>query len=190
MIKVQIEDCRRIGELDFINWEQFRDKTVLITGATGLIGTNLVNALAYNNKQKALNIRLTLPVRNVDAAKEIFDWVDADIIPYELGTALPIEERVDYIVHLASPTSSQYFTERPVDTMLLNIEGYRALLEWAVKHPVKKFIGLSTMEVYGFPEKGHKVVESELGSFETTCRQSNNPNSIRFTACTRLRNYT
>lgn len=49
MNKVQIEDCRRIGELDFIDWKQFRDKTVLITGATGLIGTNLVNALSYNN---------------------------------------------------------------------------------------------------------------------------------------------
>lgn len=52
MKKVQIEDCQNIGNLDFIDWEQFRDSTILITGATGLIGSNLVNAIAYNSRQK------------------------------------------------------------------------------------------------------------------------------------------
>lgn len=175
MNKVQIEDCKIIGALNFIDWDEFKGRTILITGATGLIGSNLVNALAYNSQEKGLNVRLILPVRNVDAAKSLFDWTGAMIVPYELGTALEIEETVDYIVHLASPTSSKFFTENPVDTMLANIEGYNALLNWAVKNPVKKFIGFSTMEVYGFPEKGHKVDESELGSFETMNARNSYP---------------
>ena len=92
-----------------------------------------------------------------------------------LGTELEIDEKVDYIVHLASPTSSKYFTEKPVDTMLANIEGCKDLLNWAKAHSVKKYVGLSTMEVYGFPEKGHKVVESELGSFETMNARNSYP---------------
>ncbi len=175
MYKVQIEDCQNIGKLDFIEWEKFREKAILITGSTGLIGSSLVNALAYNSQEKGLNIRLVLPVRNVSAAKEQFSWTGAKIIPYSLGSELKTDESIDYLVHLASPTSSKYFTEKPVDTMLANIEGTRVLLEFAKGHQIKKFISLSTMEVYGFPEKGHKVKENELGFFETMNARNSYP---------------
>lgn len=175
MNKVQTEDCKNIGALDFIDWKLFRDKTILITGSTGLIGANLVDAIAYNSQEKGLRIKLVLPVRNVEMTKELFDWTGAKIIPYTLMTKLELEEPADYIIHLAGPTSSKYFTEKPVDTMLANFEGYKALLEWAVEHPVKKFVGLSTMEVYGFPEKGHKVIEHELGAFETMNARNSYP---------------
>lgn len=175
MNKVQIEDYEQIGELDFLDWEQFRNSTILVTGATGLIGSNLVNAIAYNSSKRGYNIHLVLPVRNITLAKTMFDWTGASIISYTLGERLELDDSVDYIVHLASPTSSKFFVEMPVDTMLANIEGYRVLLEWAVNHPVKKFIGLSTMEVYGFPQKEHKVLENELGSFETMNARNSYP---------------
>lgn len=175
MNKVQIEDYQNIGNLEFIDWEQFRNAVILITGSTGLIGSNLVNAIAYNSRQKELGIKLILPVRNVDSAKKLFDWIGVQVLPYELGNELEIEEKVDYIVHLASPTSSKYFTEKPVDTMMANISGYKALLDWVVRHPVKKLIGLSSMEVYGFPEKGHKVTESDIGFFETMNTRNSYP---------------
>ncbi len=186
MKKVQIEDCQNIGNLDFIDWEQFRDSTILITGATGLIGSNLVNAIAYNSRQKGLDMKLILPVRNIDVADMLFGWTKAEIIPYILGTELKIEKEAEYIVHLASPTSSKFFSEKPVDTMVTNMEGIKALLEWAVKHPVKKFINLSTMEVYGFPKKGHKVKENELGSFDPM--NSRNSYPIAKLACEALCN--
>lgn len=186
MNKIQMDDCINIGNLDFINWGKLKDSTILITGSTGLIGSNLVNALAYNSQKKRLNIKLILPVRNLSLAKEKFKWNNVNVIYYELGSELKIEENIDYIVHLASPTNSKYFTEYPVDTMLANIEGYRAILDWAVSHPVKKIIGLSTMEVYGFPEKGHKVKEDELGSFETMNARNSYP--ISKMACEALCN--
>ena len=167
MNRVQIEDCQNIGNLDFIDWNQFKGSTILITGSTGLIGSNLVNVIAYNSQKKGLDIKLILPVRNTGAAMEFFNWTGAEIIHYELGSELTIDTSVDYIINLASPTSSKFFTEKPVDTMKTNIDGTRSLLDWAVSHPVKKFVSLSTMEVYGFPEKGHKVKENELGAFET-----------------------
>lgn len=186
MNKVQMEDYQYIGNLDFIDWAQFRGSAILITGSTGLIGSNLVNSVAYNSQEKGLGIKLILPVRNTLAAEKQFGWTGAKIIPYELGTELGIDTSVDYIVHLASPTNSRHFIERPVDTMMANIGGYKALLEWAVEHPVKKLVGLSTMEVYGFPEKGHKVKESELGSFETMNARNSYP--IAKIACEALCN--
>ena len=167
MNTVQREDCEYIGALEFIDWERFRDTAILITGATGLIGSNLVNALGYNGKEKDLNLHLVLPVRNPEAAEKAFSWTGAEIVQYELGTELKYSGAVDYVVHLASPTSSRFFTEKPADTILANLEGTRALLDWAKEHPVKKFLSLSTMEVYGFPKRGHKVRENELGAFET-----------------------
>ena len=175
MKKVQIEDCQDIGNIDFIDWEKFRNTSILISGSTGLIGTNLVNILAYNSQEKGLGIKLILPVRNTKVAMDIFGWTGAEIISYNLGAELNITGSVDYIVHLASPTSSKYFTEKPVDTIMDNIGGYKAFLDWAVDHPVKKFIGMSTMEVYGFPEKGHKVSEQELGAFETMNARNSYP---------------
>ena len=58
MNQIQLEDCQNIGNLDFIEWKQFENSTILITGSTGLIGQNLVNAIAYNSQRKGLGIKL------------------------------------------------------------------------------------------------------------------------------------
>ncbi len=175
MKSIQLEDCRGLGNSSFINWDDFRGRTILITGSTGLIGSNLVNALAYNSREKKLGISLILPVRNTEAAQKEFGWTGARIVPYCLGQELVITELADYIVHLASPTSSKFFAENPVETITQNFEGTKALLEWAKNHPVSKFVSLSTMEVYGFPEKGHTVTENELGAFETMNARNSYP---------------
>jgi len=186
MTRVQREDCRHIGELPFLDWEQFRNTAFLVTGGTGLIGGNVVNALAYNSREKDLNIRLILPVRNAVRAREEFGWTGAEILPYQLGARLPLEEPIDYIIHLASPTSSKFFTEQPADTLVSNIDGVRALLDWAREHRVRKLVSLSTMEVYGFPEKGHRTRENELGAFETMNARNSYP--IAKLACEALCN--
>ena len=184
MKRVQVEDCEKIGKLEFIDWYQFCGKKFLITGSTGLIGSNLVNAIAYNSRQKKLNIKIILPVRNLKLAEEMFRWTGAEIIPYESSTLKKIAN-VDYVIHLG-PTSSKYFAENPVDTMLVNLESYKALLEWCVGQQIKKFIGISTMEVYGYPNKGHEVRENELGAFETMNARNSYP--IAKIACETLCN--
>ena len=175
MHRIQTEDCRNIGKLDCIVWEKLNGKTILITGATGLIGSNLVNALAYNSQEKGLGIRLVLPVRNEAVARAQFGWTGAEIIPYRLGAELKTDEQVDHIIHMASPTSSHFFSEKPVDTLLANVEGTRALLDFAKTRRIGKFISVSSMEVYGFPDRGHRVKENELGAFETMKARNSYP---------------
>lgn len=174
MNRVQLEDCKRIGELTYIDWERLSNHTVLITGSTGLIGSNLVNALIYINEARSLGIRIILPVRNVAAARELFGEA-AQIVSYHLGDKFELNCSVDYIIHLASPTGSTYFTERPADTILENVAGTRAVLELAKDNNIEKLIYLSTMEVYGFPEKGHRVKEDESGAFETMNARNSYP---------------
>nr|WP_294693526.1 NAD(P)-dependent oxidoreductase [uncultured Blautia sp.] len=142
--------------------EEFINKKIYITGATGLIGSNLVNELLKVN-----GIDIILQVRNEEKAKKLF----GKRVKYEVCDLLDTpkyEGDVDYIVHCANPTSSQFFVNNPVETINLAVNGTIRILEFAKKKKVDGFVFLSTMEVYGYPERGHKVKENEGGSFDSS----------------------
>ena len=177
MTDIQEKDFELISNLSYINWKSFEKKSIMITGSTGLIGSNLVFALAYISKKLGLEIELILPVRNTQKASELFqEYMETlRVIEYKLGDELKCSSSIDYIIHCASPTSSKDFSQAPVDVLTANIMGTKALLEFARVNPVEKFIYLSSMEVYGFPEKGHKVFETDAGAFDTMKERNSYP---------------
>lgn len=177
MNRIQLEDFRALAALRTLPWEDLREKTLLITGGTGLIGSNLVRALLFLNREKALDLHLVLPVRDLRAAGEKFPRGGSTLtfLPYCLGDKPAVSGDVDYIVHLASPTDSRFFKDRPVDTITANLDGTRAMLDLAHRKKVRKFLLLSTMEVYGTPPKGHPVTEHELGAFDTMSARNSYP---------------
>lgn len=164
------EDINNIAAADFIPWKKLSGKTVLITGATGLIGRTLVYGLHQANKIHGLNMRVLALVRNRARAEEIFKGILADdMLIFVVGSVenMPvISEPVDYIVHGASQTASREFVNHPVETLQTTLNGTMNLLQVAKEKDVKGFVYLSSMEVYGYPEKGHKVAEDEIGRFE------------------------
>ena len=163
-----IEDMEYISNAEFIPWDKLKNKTILITGATGLIGYTLVNSLVYANKKLGLNLKILALVRDLNRAKERFKDIDGDTaLKYVLGTVenLPeITENVDYIVHGASQTASKAFVNEPVETIMTALKGTENILELAKAKNVLGMVYLSSMEVYGHPEKGHKVTEDEIGT--------------------------
>ena len=163
-----IEDMEYISNAEFIPWDRLNNKTVLITGATGLIGYTLVNSLVYANKKLGLNLKILALVRDLNRTRERFKDIDGDTaLEYVLGTVekLPeIAEKVDYIVHGASQTASKAFVNEPVETIMTALKGTENILELAKTKKVSGMVYLSSMEVYGHPEKGHKVTEDEIGA--------------------------
>ena len=157
-----------ICETDFIPWNKLKNKTLLITGATGLIGYTIVNALLYANKEQALDLKILALVRDKDRALERFkDHIDNAAIELIVGRVeeLPtIKQTVDYIVHGASQTASNAFVMQPVETIMTALKGTANLLRLAKEKAVLGMVYLSSMEVYGHPEKGHKVKEDEIGA--------------------------
>lgn len=163
------EDIRNVAKAEFIPWEMLAGKTLFVTGATGLIGATLINALNYAGKIRNLNLHIVALVRDKKRAEERFKDILADgILSFVVGNVeqLPdIDTPIDYIIHGASQTASREFVSHPVETLETTVLGTVNLLKLAREKHVAGFVYLSSMEVYGYPERGHKVTEMEIGSF-------------------------
>lgn len=160
------EDLEWICSAEYIPWELLRNKRVLVTGATGLIGYTFVNALIYANREKNLGLKITALVRDEDRARERFAEVRDDV-EWLVGSVenMPAPDGpVDYVIHGASQTASRGFVQKPVETIQTALKGTSNLLELAKEKRTSGFVYLSSMEVYGYPQKGHKVTEDEMGA--------------------------
>lgn len=140
------------AELDFL-----RGKNVLITGASGMLGSCLVDALSVWNRKQTVPCRIIAVSRNSDAAakrfrpvwKESFFSFHAQDICDELN-GLP--DAVDYIIHAASNADPVRMAKYPADTLLANVLGTKNLLNYGMSHGMKRFLFVSSGEVYGQPD--------------------------------------
>lgn len=177
------EDLNQLMSCDYIPWNKLCNKTVLVTGATGLIGYNLVCGLAYANLSKNLNVQIYCLVRNSEKAKEKFQKIlSYDFLHFVEGSVeqLPIiENQIDYIIHGASPTASKYFVEKPVETIKTAVCGTMNMLELAKNKKVEGFVYLSSMEVYGAPKTEDKLTEKDLGYMDPLSIRNCYPESKR-----------
>lgn len=171
------EDMERICASDFINWEKFRGKTVLITGATGLIGFNLVNALVYADAKFGLGLKVLAVVRNIEKAKKMLP--DVSFIVSEMEKLTEIDEPVDYVVHAASPTASRYFMTNPVETITTALTGTVNMLKIAREKNSSGFVYLSSMEAYGHVGEERLLSEADLGYIDPLNPRNCYPESKR-----------
>lgn len=131
-------------------WERLSGCNILVTGATGLIGGCLVEALMRNTKK---DYHVYASGRNEDRAKARFvDFADDPcfhFICHDVMMPLVSETPFDYIIHAASNASPNFFANRPVEVMKGNIDGVSNLIEYGLKHAMKRFLYVSSGEVYG-----------------------------------------
>lgn len=161
------EDQKNIAAAESIAWEQLNNSRILITGATGLIGMTLVRGLMAYNEMHDGNILVLAFVRNIDKAQTLFsEYIDrgwVKLIAGDVVRRIDMEDKVDYIIHGASETSSRAFVERPVETILTAVQGSRNLLELARGKQVKGMVYMSSMEVYGTPNDTEPLTEDRMG---------------------------
>lgn len=174
------EDMEYIAGVDFIPWEKLNSKTLFITGATGLIGFNLISALAYMNLKQGIPLKIIALVRDERKARERFSEIIAAGVPLkfivgDLEHIPQIEDEVDFIIHGGSPTASRYFAEHPVETIRMNLVGATTLMEMAREKKVESFLFLSSMEVYGSLHREEKVDENHESFVNTMNPRSSYP---------------
>lgn len=173
-------DLETIINCAYIPWERLRGKTVFVTGATGLIGYNLVSALLYYSKQRHAGLRVAALVRDAEKAKEKFrsqieDHCDIQFVEGTVEDLQEIPYAIDYVVHGASPTASAFFARFPVETATTIVEGSRSVLELARRKSVQKLVYLSSMEVYGAPRTDEPISETYPTAVDTMSVRSAYP---------------
>lgn len=181
------EDLESIANGDF-PIEKLAGSTVCVTGATGLIGSQVVKALACFNRIKGSDIKVIAFVRSQEKAEKVFgDLLKRGDVVVRLGDVndvINIEDDVDYIVHGASATSSKYFVTNPVETITTAINGTKNILEFAKEKAVKGMVYLSSLEVYGTPDNSKEyITESDYGYIDPLSVRSSYSEGKRMVEC-------
>ena len=148
-----------------INFKKLENSTILITGASGMFGTYMLYTLTALNDLRSYNIKIVALVRNKDKLAQYFKGrSDIIVLEQDVCDRINYNERVDYIIHAASPASPKIMKEKPVDTMLANTIGTFNTLKFAQKNNVKSYLYISSREVYGEPYSWQeKFNENEYG---------------------------
>lgn len=157
MSKILIQDFNRIYKDSNCN-KLFKNKTVLITGASGFIGSYLTNYFIYkfNNLKLKKIILLDLNLKNLN--KNIYFNYDKkkvilkrfDIINMNISN---LKQKIDIILHAASIASPSYYRKFPLETALSNTNGLKTILDYSLKQKVKRILFFSSSEIYGNPDK-------------------------------------
>lgn len=177
------QDLERIAGADFIDWEKFRGRTVLVTGATGLVGGILARALALANVRRRLGLKVLALVRSPQKARDVLgEYLEAnlELVVGDIMSLPEIGQPVDYIVHGAGVTASKDFVDHPAETIWTALSGTRNLLELAREKQVRSMVYLSSMEAYGVVDPEHYIVkETDYGYIDPLQTRSSYPESKR-----------
>lgn len=146
------EDVLRTARLS-LPWGNLHGKTVLITGATGLIGTFLIDVLMQKNVADGLNTKILAIGRNEDKARERFSgyWDDKGFafLSADINTSFSMDIHADFVIHAASNTHPRLYASDPIGSLMTNILGTHNLLEYARMTNVQRFVFVSSVEIYG-----------------------------------------
>ena len=146
------QDVMNVAGVD-LPWQRLKNKTLLLTGASGLIGTFLIDVLMKKNETDQLGIKIYAAGRNEKAARSRFaDYWDSDCFSFlKLDVNQPIDADLhfDYILHAASNTHPIQYATDPVNSLMTNLLGTYNLLEYGRKCELERFIFLSSVEIYG-----------------------------------------
>lgn len=151
--KEYMEDISYVADLD-LPWEKFYNKSILISGATGLLGSCFVDVIMKRN-ENGMKCKIYALGRNEEKANERFAYcVNSELfefVPYDISKSLDRDDigTVDYVLHLASNTHPLQYSMDPIGTITTNIFGTYNMLEFALKHNATRCVFASSNEIYG-----------------------------------------
>lgn len=173
-------------------WQQLEGKTVLVTGATGMLASYVTWLLLYLHEEAGIDVSVVALCRNPQKAEHYFSpYVGKpyfSMLTQDVCNPIVYDGAVDYIFHLAGNASPHFINTDPVGIMKGNLLGTMNVLDWARVSGVAKVIFASTREVYGKNEEAELLDEQAYGTLDPQDDRSCYPESKR-AAETLLRSY-
>lgn len=179
------EDIRQAAALS-LPWDKLRNSSILVSGATGLIGSFLVDVIMHQNDALELQCKVSALGRSEEKAKTRFGYCyDSEwfqFIPYDVNKPFVRDDigDVDYVLHLASNTHPVAYATDPIGTITTNIIGTQNMLDFACKHHARRCAFASSNEVYG-ENRGdvEKFDEKYCGYIDCNTMRAGYPESKR-----------
>lgn len=132
--------------------EKLQNKSILVTGATGMIGSFLVDTLMFLNDHSHANIKIIACGRNQKRVTEFFEHYMKSpffrVLQQDVREPFKIGENLDYVIHCASNAHPVAYAEDPIGTMTTNFLGTKNVLDLCVEKKAA-LLFLSTFNVYG-----------------------------------------
>lgn len=165
MNKILENDLINITKQD-IAWEKLRGKSVMITGASGMVGTYFVRTLLKLNEISDLDIRVICVVRNVNKIDDDIRNNDrVEILAHDVTEPFEYDNNIDYIIHAASPASPLIMKDDPVGTIAANVLGTFNTLRLASEKEVDGYMFISSREIYGQPSAEQEFFTEDTYGF-------------------------
>lgn len=168
--KILLEDMEKIYHRK-IAWNMLDGKTILLTGAYGMLASYVTFFVTYLNIKKKIDAKLIAVVKSKEKFHSKFpgfnDYSFISVVESNLLKPLIINEKVDYIIHAASLASPQYYDICPVDVLAPNVIGTYHMLNFAFEKKAQGFLLFSTGDIYGNTKGIKDVTENDYGSLDT-----------------------
>ena len=178
------EDVKYVANLD-LPWDKLKNKSIMISGATGLIGSMLIDVIMMKNLKDLNCIVYALgrsKTKMFNRFEYCFDNSYFNFIEYDVNKKLEMNSilKIDYILHLASNTHPMQYATDPIGTITTNIIGVQNLLDFAVEHKTTRFAFASSNEIYG-ENRGdvEKFDEKYCGYIDCNTTRAGYPESKR-----------
>lgn len=176
------EDLLAMSQAE-LPWHILNGKTVLVTGATGMLASYVTWLMLFLNEHHGFNISVVALCRDRQKALQYYRcFIDKPyfrLLIQDVCNPIVCDAPVDYVFHLAGNASPYYINTDPVGIMKCNLQGTINVLELARYHAIKRIIFASTREVYGKNDVAEKLDEDSFGVLDPLDDRSCYPESKR-----------
>lgn len=155
-----------------------RDRSFLVTGATGLIGSCIIDVLLLANEELGSNFTIYALGRNSDKLNERFGK-DSGVINVVQNIVDPLDksQNYDYIIQAASNADPVSYALYPVETIITNVYGMKNTLDYCLNNKNTRVLLTSTFEVYGKIDGQSEYRENDYGLINHNELRSGYPES-------------
>ncbi len=172
-----LQDVRQA--LDVLDLQPLEGCTILVAGATGLIGACVVDLLMQQRQSSCNVVALG---RNEERARQRFAayWGQEHFCFLQGDVTQPLasDQTFDYIIHAASNASPNFFQNNPVEVIKANIRGVEHLMEYGMAHGMRRMLYVSSGEIYG-EGNGGVFTETDSGYVDCATPRACYPSSKR-----------